>query len=93
MRMLMLTGAHGSAQLVTDLHQFREIAHRDPAAIIGRHELVFAIASHPKAKDIAPDGSHPTFDGIPLLCLCDLWDEETGQLECGEGHELVNRGD
>lgn len=83
---ILFTKAQSAAQLDQDLAQWKaSYGGTKPALILGPHELVYVLASSPRAGERATPSGNETYDGIEITCLCELAHEHNGDLEC---HDL-----
>jgi hypothetical protein len=76
---IMLTHACDQKALDQDLAQWDRFAGlgKRPQFIVGPHELVYALAL---ARRSGRDGK--VYDGMRLLCHCELWEQEAADAGC-----------
>jgi hypothetical protein len=81
MIMILLTKAQDGAALQKELRNWRATVKRNPAFIVAPHDLPYALTNDPKYTT-DDTGNQDSYDGVRLICLCELWEIEAVDLSC-----------
>jgi hypothetical protein len=88
MQMIMITHAKDEAELQRDLSTWRDRAKSDPALIVAHHHMLYELSRSPDLKTDRHRHRHVSSDasyqGVRMVCLCDLWSIESADLGCDE---------